>query len=204
MATRYGIVTQAEVYGVPVGTLRTLAKKWGPNRELALALWKTGNHDARMLATMLDEPARVTATQMDRWAADCDNWALVDTACFHYWDSSPHAFGRIEKWSSAKAEFTKRAAFALLASAALHGKGDDENHLRGLELIAREAKDERNFVKKAVSWALRAIGDKKSPRLRSEARALARKLAESTHPIERWIGKDALRAFAKPRGSSPS
>lgn len=197
MAARFGIVTSAPVYGVAVGTLRAIAKRTGYNHALAEELWATGNHDARMLATMIDDPADITPVQMERWVKDMDNWALVDTACFHYWDRSPHAFAKIEKWSKAKEEFVKRAAFALLASCALHKQGTDEQMLRGLELIEREARDPRNFVKKAANWALRAIGGKKSAKLRAAARELAEQLASSGDAIERWNGKDAMRAFAK-------
>jgi len=197
MAKRYGIVTKAEVYGVSVATLRAMAKKIGYDHDLSEKLWATGIHDARMLATMVDDPAAVTAAQMERWVKDMDNWGIVDTACFHYWDRSPHAFAKIEKWSKAKDEFVKRAAFALLASCALHKQGTDEQMLRGLELIEREAGDNRNFVKKANNWALRAIGGKKSLKLRAAARELAEQLASSDNATERWNGKDALRAFAK-------
>jgi 3-methyladenine DNA glycosylase AlkD len=197
MAARYGIVTRAEVYGTPVGKLRVLAKRIGYDHGLAQRLWRTGVHDARMLATMVDDPALVTPAQMERWASDFDNWGIVDTACFHYWDRTPHAFKQIEKWSKAKGEFVKRAAFALLASCALHKRGTDADFLRGLELIAREAADPRNFVKKSVNWALRSIGGKKSPQLRAAARATAKRLAESEDATERWVGADALKAFAK-------
>jgi 3-methyladenine DNA glycosylase AlkD len=197
MAARYGIVTKAPVYGTPVAKLRKIAKTLGVDHELANALWRTGIHDARMLATMVADPAQVTAAQMDRWAKDFDNWALVDTACFSLFDRTPDAFKQIEKWARAKDEFVKRAAFALLASCALHGFGSEKDHLRGLGLIEREAGDARNFVKKGVSWALRAIGGKNSPKLCAVAHALARKLSESNDPTERWNGKDALRAFAK-------
>jgi 3-methyladenine DNA glycosylase AlkD len=197
MAKRYGIVTKAEVYGTSVATLRAMAKRIGYNHDLSEKLWATGIHDARMLATMVDDPADVTPAQMERWVKDMDNWGIVDTACFHYWDRSRHAFDKIEKWSKAKDEFVKRAAFALLASCALHKQGTDEQMLRGLELIEREASDNRNFVKKAANWALRAIGGKKSPKLRAAARGLAEQLASSDNATERWNGKDALRAFAK-------
>jgi 3-methyladenine DNA glycosylase AlkD len=150
-----------------------------------------------MLATMVDDPAAVTPAQMERWVKDMDNWGIVDTACFHYWDRTPHAFAKIEKWSKAKDEFVKRAAFALLASCALHRQGADDQFRRGLALIEREASDPRNFVKKAANWALRAIGAKASPKLRAAARALAKRLADSDDPTARWNGKDALRAFAK-------
>lgn len=197
MAKRYGIVTKAEVYGTTVATLRAMAKRIGYDHELAEKLWSTGVHDARMLATMVDDPALVTPAQMERWVKEMDNWGIVDTACFHYWDRTPHAFKQIEKWSKAKDEFIKRAAFALLASCALHKQGTNEQFLRGLELIEREAADPRNFVKKAANWALRAIGGKKSPKLRAAARSLAKRLSESDDATERWNGKDALRAFAK-------
>jgi len=198
MAARYGIVTKAEVYGTTVATLRAMAKEMGYDHALAEQLWATGIHDARMLACMVDDPADVTPAQMERWVKDMDNWGLVDTACFHYWDRTSHAFTKIEKWSKSKDEFVKRAAFALLASCALHKQGTDAQFLRGLDLIEREASDPRNFVKKAANWALRAIGGKKSPRLRAAARVLAKRLAASDDPTERWNGKGALRAFAKP------
>ena len=198
MAARYGIVTKAPVYGVAVGDLRRLAKQVGYDHSLAEQLWASGNHDARMLATMVDDPAGVTPAQMDRWVKDCDNWGLVDTACFHYWDRSPHAFKQIEKWAKAKDEFVKRAAFALLASCALHKTIGDDQCLRGLELIEANARDPRNFVKKAVNWALRAIGGKKSPACRAAARELAEQLSVSEDATERWVGKDAMKAFDKP------
>jgi 3-methyladenine DNA glycosylase AlkD len=197
MSARYGIVTKAEVYGATVASMRAMAKQIGPDHDLADRLWRTGVHDARMLATMVGDPALVTPAEMERWAKDFDNWGIVDTACFHYWDRTPHAFKQIEKWSKAKDEFVKRTAFALLASCALHKQGTDADFLRGLELIEREASDPRNFVKKGVNWALRSIGGKKNPKLRAAARALAKKLAESEDATERWVGKDALRAFAK-------
>jgi 3-methyladenine DNA glycosylase AlkD len=198
LAKRYGIVTKAPVYGTPVGTLRTMARRLGYNHDLAEALWASGVHDARMLATMVDDPADVTPAQMDRWIKDCDNWAIVDTACFHYWDRSPHAFKQIEKWAKAKDEFVKRGAFALLASCALHKTITDELCLRGLELIEAHASDGRNFVKKATNWALRAIGGKKAPKLRAAARELAEQLSVSEDATERWVGRDAMRAFDKP------
>jgi 3-methyladenine DNA glycosylase AlkD len=198
MAARYGIVTKAEVYGTPVGTLRTMAKKIGHDHALAQQLWASGVHDARMLATMVGDPDRVTPAEMDRWAKDFDNWGIVDTACFHYWDRSPHAFKQIEKWAKAKGEFEKRTAFALLASCALHKTITDEQCLRGLELIEANASDKRNFVKKAVNWALRAIGGKKSPNCRAAARELAEQLSVSEDSTERWVGRDAMKAFDKP------
>lgn len=197
MAKRYGIVTKAEVWGTPVGTLRKMAKEVGYDHALAEKLWASGIHDARMLATMVDDPADVTPAQMERWVKDMDNWGIVDTACFHYWDRSPFAHKQIEKWAKARPEFTKRAAFALLASCAVHKQGTDAEFLRGLELIEAHANDPRNFVKKAVNWALRAIGGKASPKLRAAARELAEQLSVSEDATERWVGRDAMRAFDK-------
>lgn len=197
MFARYGIATRAVVYGVPVAKVKLIAKSLGQDHELAEALWRSGVHDARMLATMIGDPARVTSALMDRWAKAFDNWGIVDTACFSLFDRSPHAFRQIEKWAKAKDEFVKRAAFALLASCALHGRGTEADHVRGLALIEREANDPRNFVKKGASWALRAIGRKKSPKLRAAARELAQRLAASPDAAERWIGRDAVREFAR-------
>jgi 3-methyladenine DNA glycosylase AlkD len=135
---------------------------------------------------------------MDEWCKDFDSWAICDTACFHLFDKTPHAFAKVEKWSTRKPEFEKRAAFALLASLALHDKkAEDAPFLKTLSLIERAANDERNFVKKGVSWALRGIGLRKSPALRRAARELAKELAGRADAGARWVGKDAEREFAK-------
>jgi 3-methyladenine DNA glycosylase AlkD len=151
-----------------------------------------------MLTAFVDEPERVTAAQMDRWTRDFDNWGLCDTLCFHLFDRTPHAFAMVKKWSDSEKEFVKRTAFALLASLALHRKElGDAPFLDGLALIERAATDERNFVKKGVSWALRGIGGRKSPALKTATLKTAKQLAASTDPTARWIGKDALRKLAK-------
>lgn len=194
MSARYGIVTKAKAYGVPVVMLRAMAKTIGRDHALADALWRTGVHDARMLATMIGDPALVTPALMDRWAKDFDNWGIVDTACFGFFDQSPHAFRQIEKWAKAKDEFVKRGAFALIASAALHRKElTDEPFLKCLPIIEAGAADGRNFVKKGVSWGLRGIGKRRSAKLRAAALAAARRLAASEDAPSRWVGKDALR-----------
>src|SRR5690606_3564204 len=132
----------------------------------AETLWRTCVYEARLLASMVAEPDELTGAQIDRWIKDCDNWTVVDTLCFNMFDRAPHAFGKIAKWSKAKDEFVKRAAFALLACMAVHRRGDDADFLAALPLVERAATDPRNFVKKGVSWALRAIGVGKSPTLR--------------------------------------
>ncbi len=194
---RYGIVAE-KAYGVSVGDLRDLGKRLGRNHELALALWETGVYEARMMTPFVDEPERVTPAQMDRWCRDFDNWAICDALCFHLFDKTPHAFRKVEQWAKRKAEFEKRAAFALLASPAGHDKqASDEAFLRCLPLVERAAEDDRNFVKKGVSWALRGIGHR-SPELHAAAVELAQRLAASPQAAPRWVGKDALRDLTRP------
>lgn len=194
---RYGIVAK-KVFGVSMGTMQSLARRLGKRHDLAAALWKTGWYEARMLACLVDEPARVTPAQMERWAKAFDNWAICDTATFVLFDRTPHAWAKAQAWSKRPEEFVKRAAFAMLASLTIHDKAaPDEPYRRALALIEREAGDDRNFVKKAVNWALRSIG-KRSPGLHRDAVALARRLAESALPSARWVGKDALRELTSP------
>jgi 3-methyladenine DNA glycosylase AlkD len=189
---RYAIPSD-KAFGVSVGELKKLSKTLGRSHDLALGLWKSGVYEARMLAAFVDEPDKVTPSQMDAWRRDFDNWAVCDHACFHLFDKTPHAWKKVQQWASLKNEFEKRAAFALMASLALHDKkAPDEPFAEAMELIEREASDGRNFVKKAVNWALRAIG-KRNPAMRSAAIALAEKLAASDDPTSRWNGKDALR-----------
>ena len=124
MAPRYGIVTDQAI-GVPMARMQAVAKALGRDHALAAALWETGVYEARMVACMIDDPAAVTPEQMDRWRADFDNWAIVDTVCFKLFDRVPHAFARVDAWATLNDEFGRRAAFALLACLALHGRGTD-------------------------------------------------------------------------------
>jgi 3-methyladenine DNA glycosylase AlkD len=192
---RYGIVAP-KAFGVSVASIRQLGKSLGRDHALALALWKTGWYEARMLTAFVDDPARVTPAQMDRWARDFDNWAICDTLCFHLYDKTPHAWSKIDSWSTREEEFVKRAAFALLASVALHDKSaPDEPFRRSLALIERAAGDDRNFVKKGVSWALRLIG-RRSKALNVASLAAAKRLVGSSEPAARWVGRDALRELS--------
>jgi 3-methyladenine DNA glycosylase AlkD len=194
---RYAIPSDT-AFGVSVGALKQLGKRLGRNHELAAALWETGRYEPRMLATMIDDPARVTSAQMDRWCREFDNWAICDTACFHLFDRTAHAWSKIAPWSRKRDEFGKRAAFALLWGLTVHDqRAGDGPFIEGLMLIEREAVDERNFVKKAVNMALRAVG-KRNPALNAAAVALARRLADSEQPSARWVGKDALRELTGP------
>ena len=158
-------------------------------------VWPPGVTVGVTVAVFVAEPERVTPALMDRWCRDFDNWAICDTVCFKLFDQLPHAFGRVEAWANRKDEFQKRAAFALLASLALHNEDAGDQVFKDmLPLIEAAAADERNFVKKGVSWALRAIGGR-STSLKSAATTLSRKLAASEDSTARWIGKDALRSL---------
>lgn len=194
---RYAIVAP-KVFGVSVSALRVMAKQIGRDHALAAELWATGWYEARMLATLVDDPAQVTRRQMDQWARDFDNWAICDTACFHLFDRTPHAWSKVDAWSKRREEFVKRAAFALIASLGVHDKkAADAEFLRRLPLIERAATDERNFVKKAVSWALRVVG-RRNRALHTEAVALALRLKAMDSRSARWIGSDAYRELTGP------
>ena len=197
--SRYGIPSEG-AYGVPVSKIRACARELGRRHGLALSLWKSGQYESRMLACFIADPALLSPATMDAWARSFDSWAICDTACFHLFDRTPHAFSRIRAWSRRRDEFVKRAAFALLASVALHDKKcGDEPFLKAMPLIERAASDERDFVKKGVSWALRGIG-RRGGALRIAAIELAERLAASGDAAARWVGRDALRDLS--RGSA--
>jgi len=194
---RFGI-TASKAFGVSMAKVRVLAKRLGQNHELAAALWETGWYEARILTSFVDEPARVTPAQMDRWCRDFDNWGICDSLCFHLFDKTPHAWTKVAKWSDSRHEFVKRAAFALLASLALHDKrAADEPFARCLPLIESAATDGRNFVKKGVSWALRGIG-RRNLVLNTAALEVANRLSTSSEAAARWVGKDALKELTSP------
>ena len=190
--SRYAIPSDHAI-GVAMRDIKALGGQLGRNQELAAALWKTGSYEARMLASFVGDPARITGAQMDRWCKEFDNWAICDAMCFNLFDRTPHAWDKVEKWSASKQEFVKRTAFALIWSLTVHDKtAADERFLNGLVLIERAAGDERNFVKKAVNMALRATG-KRNRALHAAALGVAHRLSESANATERWVGKDAVR-----------
>lgn len=194
---RYAIPS-GNAFGVTMANMKVLAKRLGRNRELAAALWDTGVYEARMLASLIDEPALVTSAQMDRWCRDFDNWAICDTVCFALFDRTPHAWNKVSQWAGRQDEYVKRAAFALLWGLTVHDKlANEEQFAQGLLLIERAANDDRHFVKKAVNMALRAIG-KRNPTLNAAAVIVARRLAASPAAAPRWVGKDALRELTSP------
>lgn len=191
MSSRYGIYVD-KAWGVRMGEMIKLAKQIGRDHALAQELWATGWYEARSVAAMIDDPAQVTPAQMDRWCKDFDNWAIVDTVCFKLFDRTPHAFKKAKQWAGRKAEFEKRAGYVLMACLAAHAKDAPASAFEEfLPLIEKASTDERNFVKKAVSWALRAVG----MRAGKPAKELAQKLAASEDPTARWIGNDALKAL---------
>ncbi|HEY4979539.1 MAG TPA: DNA alkylation repair protein [Candidatus Acidoferrum sp.] len=189
---RFGI--RAKVcYGVAKPALDELAKEIGKNHQLALELWDSGVHDARILAGMVDDAKQVTASQMERWVRDFDNWDICDGTCCHLFVFTKAAWTKAYAWSKRKNEFQKRAGFALAAYLAYRDKAASDGEFREfLKVIEREARDERNFVRKAVNWALRNIG-KRNLRLNREAIRLAEKLRKNKLPVTRWIAGDALR-----------
>ena len=189
---RFGIPS-ARAFGVSSAIMRPMIKRLGRDHDLALALWETGWLEARMLAGFVAEPQRVTPALMDRWCRGFDNWAICDSTCIHLFSRSPNAWRKAAIWSRRQDEFVKRAGFALLAALAVHDKRrSDQPFIDGLVWVEAAAGDHRNFVKKAVNWALRQIG-KRNPSLNAQSIAVARRLAAAPEPVPRWIGKDALR-----------
>jgi 3-methyladenine DNA glycosylase AlkD len=189
---RFGIVAKS-VYGVPKPEMDELARRIGRNHQLALELWKTGVHDARILAGMIDEPAKVTAAQMDRWVRDFDNWDVCDGTCCHLFVFAGAAWDRARQWTKRTPEFEKRAGFALLAYLAYRDKtAKDARYEMTLPILLREAQDDRNFVRKAVNWALRNIG-KRNIRLNRAAVQTAERMKRIDSRAARWIAADALR-----------
>ncbi len=192
MGPRYGIHTE-KAYGIRMAAMQGLAKQLGRNHQLAAALWQTGWYEARIIACYVEQPELLTVGGMDQWCRDFDNWAICDTVCFKLFDQSPHAYGRAAAWAKRRAEFERRAGFVLMACLAAHDKrAGDEPFLAFLPQIERGAADDRNFVKKGVSWALRVIG-RRGKVLNAEVVACAERLAASPEAASRWIGRDVLR-----------
>lgn len=189
---RFGIQS-SNSFGVSVPKLRTLAREVGRDHLLALKLWETGLHDARLLATMVDIPEEVTVDQMDKWVRDFDSWDVVDGSCGNLFDKTPFAVSKAKEWCKRDEEFVKRAGFVLMAELAVHDKeAKDKVFLDFLPLIIGGASDRRNFVKKAVNWALRQIG-KRNLRLNKAAISTALKIQKMESGAAKWVASDALR-----------
>ena len=195
---RYGIETSTSL-GISAPDLRKLAREAGRSHELALSLWQSGIREARILAALVDDPDEVTPYQMDAWAADFDSWDVVDACCCNLFDRTVHAYPKAIEWSEAEGEFVKRAGFALMACLAVHDKsaaGSDFE--RFFAAIEEQACDARNYVKKAVNWALRQIG-KRDVDLRDRAIEVAERLKAMDCRAARWVASDALRELRSPQ-----
>jgi 3-methyladenine DNA glycosylase AlkD len=189
---RFGIRVP-DVLGVSAPNLRRLAKEIGTDHDLAAQLWRTGVHDTRILAALIDDPAKVTPRQMEQWAGDFNSWAVCDAACGCLFDKTLYAWDKAVKWTGREPEYIKRAGFVLMASLAVHDKKTpDERFETFLPLIVKHATDDRNFVKKAVNWALRQIG-KRSRQLNKLAIGVAQDIRQIDSRSARWIASDALR-----------
>jgi 3-methyladenine DNA glycosylase AlkD len=193
---RFGSRPRTEQLGITIPQLRALARPHRRDHPLALALWSLPVHEARVLAGLVADPRLLTPEQMDAWVSGFDSWDVCDQTCLNAFCHTPHAFAKVREWARREPEFERRTPFALLATLAVHRKQEpDATFLDLLPLIEEAATDERNFVKKAVNWALRQIGKRRgSPACQAAALALAEKLAvHPTSPSARWIGKDAAR-----------
>lgn len=181
--------------GISIPYLRNLAKKIGKDHTLALELWNSKIHEGRLLAAFVDEPKMVTKKQMKLWANDFDSWDVCDQVCSNLFDKTPYAYEKAFIWSKKKSEFVKRAGFVLMAALAVHDKkASDSKIAKFFPTIIRESTDDRNFVRKAVNWALRQIG-KRNPVLKNKAIDTAQKILQEHHDSKsaRWVANDALR-----------
>lgn len=189
---RFGINTK-NAHGVPVYKLRALAKETGKNHELALKLWATDIHEAQLLAALIDEPDKVKEKQMETWVKDLDSWDTCDIVCTNLFDRTPYAYEKAFEWSKREEEFVKRAGFVLIAGLTVHDKtAPDEKFIQYLPVIEKESVDGRNFVKKAINWALRSIG-KRNLALNKKAIKVAERIKTKEDKSSRWIASDALR-----------
>lgn len=189
---KFGINVE-KAFGMNVPVMRKLAKQIGSNHQLALELWKSGWHEARHVASMIADPNLMTKSQMNKWVKDFNSWDICDGTCSNLFCRTPFAFDKIFEWAKRKGEFVRRTAFSLIACLAVHDKKrDDKDFLLFFPLIQQYSTDERNFVKKAVNWALRQIG-KRSKSLNKEAIKLAEVIKNINSRSARWIAANAIR-----------
>ena len=195
---RYGIKVD-KAFGVNAPTMYAIAKRIGKNHKLALELWQTGYHEARHIAAMIDDPKLVTKSQMNKWVKDFNSWDICDGTCSNLFRKTPFTVEKILEWCEKKEEYIRRAGFSLLCYVAVHDKKrDDKDFLQFFPLIKKHSVDERNFVKKAVNWALRQIG-KRSKFLNKEALKLAKEIQTLDSKSARWIANDAIRELTNPK-----
>ena len=192
---RFGI-NPKNTLGIPMPVLRKMAKETGKDHELSEELWQSGIHEARILACLVAEPAKASERQLEAWAREFDSWDVCDQCCSNFFDRTRFAYKKAFAWSRRKEEFVKRAGFVLMATLAVHDRtAGDKPFIRFLKVIKRESGDERNFVRKAVNWALRQIG-KRSYWLNSAAIKAAEEILKTDTKTARWIARDALREFS--------
>jgi len=189
---RFGISSK-NTLGISVVTLRKIAREVGKDHALAQKLWSSGIHEARLLACFIADPKKVTPALMNRWVKGFDSWDVCDQCCMNLFDKTPYAYEKVKEWSQRKEEFVKRAAFALMAGLAFHDKkASNADFQRFFPIIKDAATDSRNYVKKAVNWALRQIG-KRNAFLHREAMRTASQIAKIDSSSARWIAADAIR-----------
>ncbi len=189
---RFGISSKGTL-GLSIPTLREMARRIGTDHGTASALWKTGIHEAKILAAFVDDPSEVTEAQMEKWVSGFDSWDVCDQCCSNLFDKTPFAHQKAAEWSGREEEFVKRAGFVLMAALAVHDKkAPDSAFLKFFGPIEKESSDPRNFVKKAVNWALRQIG-KRDLRLNRAAIELADRVSKAGGASTRWVASDALR-----------
>jgi 3-methyladenine DNA glycosylase AlkD len=189
---RFGIDTK-NAYGVSVAKIRALSKEIGRNHSMAQELWSSGNHEARILAGMIDSPLEVSEGQMEAWVSDFDSWDVCDLSCGNLFGKTRLAYGKAVEWSGRKEVFVKRAGFVMMATLAAQDKQAPDEMFRGfLSMVEKGSTDERNLVKKAVNWALRQIG-KRNPRLNKVSVQTARIIQKKNSKAARWIAADAIR-----------
>lgn len=187
-------INPKNAYGISIPQLRKIAKGIGRNHILAQQLWRSRIHEACILASYIDEPMKITESQLEKWVKDFDSWDICDQVCGLF-EETPYAYQKAIEWSSRKEEFVKRAAFALIAGFAVHDKkASDEQFEQFFPIIKQAVTDDRNFVKKAVNWALRNIG-KRNKRLNKKAIEMAREIQRMDSKTAKWIASDALREF---------
>lgn len=195
---RYGI-NVARALGVSVTEIRRMARPYRKRHDLARQLWETQVHEARIMACIIGEPEKVTKAEMERWVKDLDSWDICDLACGNLWDKTPWAYEKALAWNRRRAEFVKRAGFALMAALSVHDKqANDDAFSPFFDAVVAQCEDERNFVKKAVNWALRQMG-KRNLHLHGRALAIAQDLCERQSKAARWIGRDAVRELTNPK-----
>jgi len=198
---RFGI-NSVNTLGISIYDLRPMAKRLGKDHELAYQLWSTGIHEARLLAGFIDEPDKVTEPQMEHWVKDFDSWDVTDQVCSNLFDKTRFAYKKAFEWSGREEEFVKRAGFVLMAALSVHDKkAPDKDFEKFFPIIKHEATDERNYVKKAVNWALRQIG-KRNKALNKAAVKVAKEVRKIDSKSARWIASDALRELTSEKAQA--